>query len=336
MFGASFSAAGGIYKNLGYAPAGYDGVDNDGNGAIDDFTEASIGLTPAQVDPTSVKYNKLAQCPHPQDRPSGDALRHPGRRARAAWQRLQPRRLHRQGGPGHRRRRPARVRRRLGRAAPVLPLADLPRRPIANGINLGTSDSQLGCAGYNSAGAGPPARPARPEPVARLGRLVVGGANASLTTPAQASFTATERRDSGGQSERDRIHDVLPFARRSHCGGGNRLGSERELESARVLLQVPGRLGRPRPEPGHCSQDYSAGILRARSPFPGTIQHERLVADLHREPGRSERSLTVRPWRPVLRGSRHKFAHDCLSLRLHAVLDDITNHNISGPSTGVR
>ena len=29
VFGASFSAAGGIYKNLGYTPRGYDGVDND-------------------------------------------------------------------------------------------------------------------------------------------------------------------------------------------------------------------------------------------------------------------------------------------------------------------
>ena len=40
MFGASFSAAGGIYKNLGYATTGYDGVDNNGNGLIDELAES--------------------------------------------------------------------------------------------------------------------------------------------------------------------------------------------------------------------------------------------------------------------------------------------------------
>jgi prepilin-type N-terminal cleavage/methylation domain-containing protein len=47
MMGASFSAAGGIYKNLGYAPQGYDGVDNDNNGLIDDILES--GTTAAAV-----------------------------------------------------------------------------------------------------------------------------------------------------------------------------------------------------------------------------------------------------------------------------------------------
>ena len=32
IYGASYTAAAGIYKNLGYVPAGYDGVDNNGNG----------------------------------------------------------------------------------------------------------------------------------------------------------------------------------------------------------------------------------------------------------------------------------------------------------------
>lgn len=39
IFGASYSAAAGIYKNLGYLPAGYDGVDNNLNGYIDDWGE---------------------------------------------------------------------------------------------------------------------------------------------------------------------------------------------------------------------------------------------------------------------------------------------------------
>jgi len=45
--GASFAAAGGIYKNLGYAPQGYDGNDNNGDGFIDDYLEGITGLSSA-------------------------------------------------------------------------------------------------------------------------------------------------------------------------------------------------------------------------------------------------------------------------------------------------
>lgn len=43
IYGASYNAAAAIYKNLGYLPAGYDGVDNNYNGLIDDSAE---GVTP--------------------------------------------------------------------------------------------------------------------------------------------------------------------------------------------------------------------------------------------------------------------------------------------------
>ena len=39
IFGASYFAAGGIYKNLGYLPTGYDGIDNNGNGLVDEWSE---------------------------------------------------------------------------------------------------------------------------------------------------------------------------------------------------------------------------------------------------------------------------------------------------------
>jgi hypothetical protein len=44
VYGASYTAAAGIYKNLSvggikYVPAGYDGIDNDGNGMVDDIAE---------------------------------------------------------------------------------------------------------------------------------------------------------------------------------------------------------------------------------------------------------------------------------------------------------
>lgn len=41
VFGASYTAAAGIYKQLGYGPAGYDGVDNNGDGLVDEKAEGS-------------------------------------------------------------------------------------------------------------------------------------------------------------------------------------------------------------------------------------------------------------------------------------------------------
>jgi type II secretory pathway pseudopilin PulG len=39
IYGASYTAAAGIYKNLGYLPTGYDAVDNNNNGLIDEWGE---------------------------------------------------------------------------------------------------------------------------------------------------------------------------------------------------------------------------------------------------------------------------------------------------------
>ena len=47
--GASYSAAAGLYKNLGFAPAGFDMQDNDGNGLVDDWAEATSGGNAAQI-----------------------------------------------------------------------------------------------------------------------------------------------------------------------------------------------------------------------------------------------------------------------------------------------
>ena len=64
IFGASFSAIGGITKNLGYAPIGYDGVDNDGDGAIDDLAEGTpTGMTDGRL-PHAVVNAKLARHTH--------------------------------------------------------------------------------------------------------------------------------------------------------------------------------------------------------------------------------------------------------------------------------
>src|SRR5271157_3025239 len=49
IFGASYFAAAGLYKNLGYLPTGYDGIDNDGNGYIDDWAEGVNSTNQALV-----------------------------------------------------------------------------------------------------------------------------------------------------------------------------------------------------------------------------------------------------------------------------------------------
>ena len=47
--GASYTAAAALYKNLGYAPIGYDMIDNDGNGLVDDWPEAISGGNASQI-----------------------------------------------------------------------------------------------------------------------------------------------------------------------------------------------------------------------------------------------------------------------------------------------
>jgi prepilin-type N-terminal cleavage/methylation domain-containing protein len=44
IFGASYAAIGSLTKQLGYPPRGYNGVDDDGNGLIDEFTASELFL----------------------------------------------------------------------------------------------------------------------------------------------------------------------------------------------------------------------------------------------------------------------------------------------------
>jgi hypothetical protein len=53
VYGASYFAAAGLYKNIGYMPAGYDGVDNDGNGLIDEWAEGVNAPPSYTVSPPS-------------------------------------------------------------------------------------------------------------------------------------------------------------------------------------------------------------------------------------------------------------------------------------------
>ena len=46
IYGASYYAAAGIYKNLGYLPQGYDGVNNNANGLVDEVAEGRQPAAP--------------------------------------------------------------------------------------------------------------------------------------------------------------------------------------------------------------------------------------------------------------------------------------------------
>jgi prepilin-type N-terminal cleavage/methylation domain-containing protein len=64
IFGATWQAAGGIYKNLGYLPQGYDGADNNNDGFVDDYNEG-VGNNTTISDPdnpsASVTLDQLVQ-----------------------------------------------------------------------------------------------------------------------------------------------------------------------------------------------------------------------------------------------------------------------------------
>ncbi len=49
IYGASYAAAAGLYKNLGYGPEGYDMIDNNGDGLVDDYQEGLINANQAQI-----------------------------------------------------------------------------------------------------------------------------------------------------------------------------------------------------------------------------------------------------------------------------------------------
>ena len=82
IFGASYPAAAGLYKNLGYLPQGYDGVDNNGNGMIDELAEgAPSGSAAPRHGPGEPGQ------PHAHHGAVGDALRASWSRAAGRWAR---------------------------------------------------------------------------------------------------------------------------------------------------------------------------------------------------------------------------------------------------------
>ena len=89
IYGAAYAVAAGIYKNLGYLPIGYDGVDNNGDGTDRRCAE---GIGTPNVAPVRLTWSSadLGQS-HAHHGAGGDALRPPGRGPGPAGLGLQPR-----------------------------------------------------------------------------------------------------------------------------------------------------------------------------------------------------------------------------------------------------
>jgi prepilin-type N-terminal cleavage/methylation domain-containing protein len=63
IFGASYSVAASVYKNLGYAPTGYDGIDNNFNGYIDEWAEGVASLSDADLEKVRQNLNNHTLSP---------------------------------------------------------------------------------------------------------------------------------------------------------------------------------------------------------------------------------------------------------------------------------
>ena len=132
---------------------------------------------------------------------------------------------------------------------------------------LGTSDSQFGYTRYAEPAADPPARPARPEPVARLAGLVVEprltprlpSVQQQLRQPAE-----WRRLDQPVEPRRDRVHELLSLPGRVQSeyvdakwrpGGTGPAGFTRREYFTKFLILSSG----PDHEPGvaQFAKDYS-------------------------------------------------------------------------------
>jgi hypothetical protein len=334
MFGASFSAAGGIYKNLGYATTGYDGVDNNGNGLIDELAESGTTQLAVQAQ-LSTHTHKTARSEMLYAilveglSPLGSSFSRDDFTSRElqdtdgdglpefvdAWG--QPLQFYRwpiyYGGTGS-----------STQPSPVI---------------LGTSDSQMGWAAYSSASQVRQQDPLDPNQL-----LVSPGwwssiANPSLPLGALSFSSPTGSAPSangpgpsaiGFMNYFHSLVDPNPNAA-SWDRGGN--FTRREYFTKFLILS-----GGPDHEPGvaQLNRDYSdvTGGTSVPNPFPsGTMQHSawQLIY--------IENQAAVSD--PTARGGVFYEIPDTGSattiyLQQNANSDDITNHNIAGISTGVR
>ncbi len=334
MFGASFSAAAGIYKNLGYAKTGYDGIDNNGNGLIDDLAES--GTTLAAVNLQLAKHT------------------HNTARSEMLYAILV-------GG--------------LGPLGSVFSADDFSTREVQDtdgdglpefvdawgqplqfyrlpiyygatnsaGVTTGATDSQKGYSAYNGFTEAREQDPLDPN------QLLVApawwsstGTNISLTTPVQSTFAppngGTPTISPGAMAFMNYFHILVDPASSSTSGtswdrGG---GYARRAYFSRFLILSSG----PDREPGvaQFNKDYS-GLTSDGSgssfAFPNSMftmeKHAQWLTFIENQAAQADPSGRTGSFWEVPSNSM-----TTTYLQNEAGIDDISNHNLSSPSTGVR
>jgi len=342
MFGASFSAAGGIYKQLGYAKTGYDGVDNNGDGLIDDTIEGGIALADLLKNPSSGQPWKLGLHTHKTARaemlyavlveglgPLGSVFGSDDFTAREVKD---------TDGDG------------------LLEFVDawgeplqFYRWPIYYGTAVGSSDSQLGCNSYGGFGDVRQQDPLDPNQL-----LVAPGwwsalGNPALTSPAVATFSAPNSPaagldpttvSQGAMAFMNYFHSMVdPNYLSTSTTGSNwdrGAGFGRRAYFSRFLVVSGG----PDKEPGvgRFDRDYSDEVSGGSSfpfPSPGLTmgQNAQRLILIENQAGQSDPNPSSRT------GSFFEVPSGSATtgfLQANATLDDISNHNLQAVTTGVR
>ncbi len=325
IFGASFSAAAGIYKQLGYAKAGYDGVDNNGDGQIDEFAESGLTTLPAnfanhthKTARSEMLYALLVEGLSP----LGSVFGAEDFTAREVQDTDKDGLLEFVDAWGE-------------------PL-QFYRWPIYYGTAPGSSDSQTGSNPYGGFSDARQQDPLDPNQLLVSPAWWSSGGNPALTSPAQATFSAPNSGSpavsQGAMAFMDYFHSLVDPNPGSTTGtswdrGG---GFARRAYFSRFLIVSGG----PDKEPGvaQLNKDYSGSVSGgSKSTFPdATLTLQKNVQNLiyiENQAAQSDPTARSGSFYEVPAATSNTVG---IFLQTDAALDDISNHNIQSPSTGVR
>ena len=363
VFGASFSAAGSVYKNLYAAAASdvqavtpgtiispglaYDGVDNNGNGFIDDLGEVQISPASARADFNSAVTARLAKHTHKTARaemlyailveglgPLGSVF---------TSDEFTNREVQDTDGDGL----PEFI---DAWGQPILFF----RWPIYFGTVIGSSDSQKGSNPYTDYPDTRQLDPLDPNQLLVSPGWWTAAGNPALTTPTVSSFSAPNGNAAVSQPALAFMHYFVSLVD-PYAGGAARTMWDRTGNYARrayfskflVLSSGPDR----EPGVGQFTKDYSALTEDGEGsavlfPNPNLTIEQNVTSLVLIENQASQSDPTFDKTLPtpgrtgaffqIPNGSTTTVTSTTIYLQNNAGLDDISNHNTSAPSTGVR